>query len=59
MIKLLRNEKDSSIVRSLFCFMQKFTYKAKTLGGMRTRLIGRTLGAASLQADSLFQIITP
>jgi len=35
-----------------FHFIGKFTYKAKTLCGMRTRLIGRTLGATSLQADS-------
>jgi len=38
MMKLYKNKKDSSIVRSLFYFIGKVTYKAKTLGGMRTRL---------------------
>jgi len=43
--------------RYFFYFIGNFSYKAKTLGGMRTRLIGKALGAASLQADSLFHQI--
>jgi len=42
---------------TFFTLLGKFSYKAKTLGGMRTRLIGKALGAASLQADSLFHQI--
>ena len=37
---------------SLFHIIGNYIYYIKTLRGMRTRLIGKTLGAASLQADS-------
>jgi len=37
-----------------YLLYRKVLYKANTLRGMRTRLIGRTLGAKSLQAYSLF-----
>jgi len=39
---------------TVFSLYRKVLYKVKTLRGMRTRLIGRTLGANILQADSLF-----
>ena len=37
-----------------FYLLGNYVLINKTLRGMRTRLIGRTLGAASLPADSLF-----
>ena len=61
MVRYLRIiELDNSLEANhevcFFYFIGKCSYEIKTLRGMRTRSIGRALGAASLQADTFLFI---